>query len=94
MMIFTASRLSNGNGLFPVEIRVDDFSLTVVKPGLISAYQKTIKYDKISSIEIISPFIGFSKIIFSCYGLDSILVEGFERNDAEECKYLVEQKMR
>lgn len=94
MEIFIASRLSNGNGLFPTEIHLDSHSLRIIKPGLIAAREKTIKYDKISSIEIISPFIGFSKLIFSCYGLDNIIVEGFERADAEECRYIVEQRMR
>jgi hypothetical protein len=94
MQIFTASRLSNGNGLFPVEIRIDDYSLQVVKPGLVKANVKVFKYDKITSLEVISPFIGFSKIVISAYGLDKIIVEGFERADAEEAVRIIETKMR
>lgn len=94
MKIFVANRLSNGNTIFPTEIYVDDFSLRVIKPGFIAANEKTIKFNKISSVEIVTPFLGFSKLIFTCYGLDTIIAEGFERADAEECRYLVEQKMR
>ena len=94
MDIFIASRLSNGNGLFPVELHLDDYSMRLVKPGLTRASEKTIKYKNITSIEVMSPFIGFSKIIFSMYGLDKLIVEGFERTDAEEIRTLVEIKMR
>lgn len=94
MQIFTASRLSNGNFLFPCELRIDDYSLQIVRPGLIKANVNIFKYDKISSIKSESPLIGFSKIIISSYGLDKIVVEGFERRDAEEAIRLIEQKMR
>lgn len=94
MDIFITSRLSNGNGLFPIEIHLGDFSLRILKPGLVSAREKTLKYEKITSIEVISPFIGFSKIIFSAYGLDNLIVEGFERTEAEEIRRIVEIKMR
>jgi hypothetical protein len=94
MQIFTASRLSNGNGLFPVELRIDDYSLQVVKPGLIKANVKVFKYNKITSLEVISPFIGFSKIVISAYNFDKIIVEGFERAEAEEAVRIIETKMR
>ena len=94
MSIFITSRLSNGNGLFPAELHLDDYTMRLVKPGLIRASEKTFKYKKITSIEVISPFIGFSKIIFSMYGLDKLIVEGFERSVAEEIRQIVEQKMR
>ena len=94
MDIFIANRLSNGNGLFPVEIHLGDFSMRILKPGLVGAKEKTLKYDKITSIEVISPFIGFSKLIFSAYGLDNLIVEGFERYDAEEIRRIVELRMR
>ena len=93
MKIFAASRLSNGNGLFPTEVSIDENSLQIVKPGLIKANVKIFRYDKLTSVEVSSPFIGFSKIIISAYNLDKIVVEGFERSEAEEIARLIEMKM-
>ena len=94
MEIFTASRFSNGNGLFPVEIRLNEYSVNIIKPGIFSLMEKDMPYKKITSTKIVSPLFGFTKIIFSCIGMDEIIVEGFERKYAEEIKRLVEIKRR
>lgn len=94
MKIFVANRLSNGNLLFPTEIYLEDDAITIVKPGLISARDKTIKYNKLTSIETHTPVLGFSKIILTAYGLDTIIAEGFERRDADEIKNIVRQNTK
>jgi hypothetical protein len=94
MTIFVASRYSNGNGLFPMEIHIDDYSVTIKKPGLIAANEKTMMYRNISSVELNTPIFGFTKIKLNTIGFDSMLVEGFERHDAEEVKRLIEIKLR
>lgn len=94
MTIFAASRFSNGNAIFPLEIHIDDYSITIKKPGLISASEKTMMYRNISSVELFTPVFGFTKVKFNTIGLDSMLVEGFERFEAEEIKRLIEIKLR
>ena len=94
MTIFTANRLSNGNGLFPVEIHIDDYSVTIKKPGLIAATEKTMNYRNISSVELNTPIFGFTKIKINTIGMDSMMIEGFERHNAEEIRRLIEQKIR
>jgi len=94
MNIFIASRLSNGNGLFPVEIHLNENNVTVKHPGLISGMEKSLPYSKITSVKIVSPVFGFSKIIITAYGLDTLLLEGFERRYAEEVKRLVDTKLK
>jgi hypothetical protein len=94
MTIFVASRFSNGNGLFPVEIHIDDYSVTIKKPGLIAAIEKTMMYRNISSVELHTPIFGFTKIKINTIGMDSMLIEGFERSHAEEVKRLIEIKIR
>ena len=94
MEVFTANRLSNGNFLFPTEIRIDDHNVTFVKPGLITAREKSIKYSKITSVDVISPLLGFSKVVVSAYGLDQVVAEGFERRDAEEIKNIILKNMK
>lgn len=87
MNIFLANRLSNGNLLFPSEVRIDEHYVTIVKPGLLTNREKSLEFKQITSVEVISPFFGFSKVIISAFGLDTILVEGFERRDAELIKH-------
>ncbi len=89
MEIFFANRLSNGNLLFPSEIRIDEHFVTIVKPGLISSREKSIEIKKITSVDIVSPLIGFSKIIISAYSLDTVVTEGFERIDIEIVRDLI-----
>ena len=89
MKLFTTNRLSNGNGLFPLEIIIDDVGVTIKKPGLIRAYEKTISYNTISSVELHTPILGFTKIKINTIGIDSVLAEGFERFDAEQIKSLI-----
>ena len=94
MDIFLANRLSDGNFLFPMEIRVEDDVVKIVKPGLISSREKSIKYNKLTSVEVYSPVIGFSKIIISAYNLDQLIINGFERRDAEEAVRLILKNMK
>ncbi len=92
MKQFTANRLAGGNRLFPAEIHIDDFGVTLKVPNLFSGKEQSLGYDKISSIKIDSPLVGFSKITFHTVGWawDSIVAEGFEKADAEEVKRLVQ----
>lgn len=89
MKLFTASRISNGNAIFPMEIIIEDVGVTIKKPGLIRAYEKTISYNTISSVELHTPILGFTKIKINTIGIDSVLAEGFERFDAEQIKSLI-----
>lgn len=90
MKQFTANRLAKGNALFPAEIHVDNFGVTLKVPGLFNGQQKSLTYDKISSVSIDTPLLGFSKITFDTIGYDYIHAEGFEKVDAEKIKELVQ----
>lgn len=90
MKKYVANRLSGGNRLFPAEITVDNFGVTVKVPGLFGGKEKTLGFDKISSVSIDSPLVGFSKITFDTLGLDQIVTEGFSKSDAEEIKQSVQ----
>ena len=52
MKQFTASRLAGGNRIFPAEIHIDNFGVNLKIPGLFSGQQKSLGFDKISSIEV------------------------------------------
>ena len=91
MREFTANRLSGGNKIFPAEIKIDNFGVTLKIPGVFSGNEKSLGFHQISSVKIDSPLIGFSKITFDTIGWDRIVAEGFEKSDADEIKHLVQQ---
>jgi hypothetical protein len=92
--IFKANKLSNGNLFNTTEVILDKNNITVKKPGLFTSSQKTIKLDTITSVEVHSSFLDFSRIVVSAYGLDNLSIEGFSRRDAEDIAfYLNSNKM-
>jgi uncharacterized membrane protein YdbT with pleckstrin-like domain len=93
MDIFVASRLTAGNKLFPARINIDDNGVTLKIPGLFSGNEKTVPYSRISSIDIVSPFIGFSTIIISTTGEGSIAAHGFTKNEVKMMKALILEKI-
>ena len=89
MKQFTANRLAGGNRIFPAEIKIDNFGVTLKIPGLFSGREKSLGFDKISSVSFHSPMIGFCKITFDTIGFDHIIAEGFEKKDAEDNSMLI-----
>ena len=84
MKSYTANRLSSGNKLFPAEIKIDNYGVTLRVPGLFSGKEKSLSFDKISSVRLDNPMIGFSTILFDTIGHDRIKAMGFEKSDAQE----------
>ncbi|HPF90299.1 MAG TPA: SH3 domain-containing protein [Flavobacteriales bacterium] len=91
MKEFQANRLSGGNRLFPAKVTIDEFGVTLKIPGVFSGEVKSLGFHLISSVKIDSPLIGFSKITFDTIGWDRIVAEGFEKEDANEIKSLVQR---
>jgi len=88
-MKYTASRLSEGNKLFPAEIITEDNGITIRIPGLFSGESTTIAYDSISAVEIDTPLIGYSTIRFYHSG-NKIEAHGFSKSDVKEIKSFIE----
>lgn len=93
MEMFIASRLTAGNKLFPSRISIEDHGVTFKIPGLFSGNEKTVPYTRISSVDIICPFIGFSTIVISTTGEGNIRAHGFMKNEVERMKELILQKI-
>ena len=94
MEIFTASRLTSGNRIFPSQIIIDDHYLTLKDPGLFSGKEKTIFYNKISMVDIDCPFVGFSTLIIDATGEGKISIHGFTRNEVTRMKGLILEKQK
>ncbi len=94
MKVYTASRLTAGNKIFPAKIILDDLAITLKIPSLFSGNEKTIPFSRISSVNIDCPFVGFSTIIIETTGEGSINAHGFTKSEVEEMKELILLKIR
>lgn len=89
-MKYVASRLSEGNKLFPAEIITENTGITIKIPGLFSGDTTTIAYESISAVEIDTPLIGYSTIRFYHSG-NKVEAHGFSKSDVKEIKAFIEQ---
>jgi hypothetical protein len=88
-MKFTASRLSEGNKLFPTEIYLEPTGITIKTPGLFSGESKHFDYNLIALVEIDTPLIGFSTIrIFT--GGSQFSANGFSKAEVNQMKKAIE----
>jgi hypothetical protein len=85
-MEITASRLSDGNKLFPARITLTVHGVTLKVPGFLGGSEQTIPFDRISSVDIETPFVGFSTIKIYSVGWDVIVASGFAKADVKAMK--------
>ena len=90
-MKFKASRLSEGNKVFPTEITLEENSVEVKVPGLFSGDSKFLNYQDITAIEVDTPMIGFCTLRLYLNG-NKIEVHGFSKADVKEIRRLIDEK--
>ena len=83
---YTASRLSEGNKIFPGVMIIDEQAVTFKLPGLFNGKETTIPMNRISSVDIETPLIGYSTIIIETTGEGRILAHGFTKTEVKEMK--------
>ena len=93
MKSYTASRMSEGNKVFPIKILIDEIGVTIHHPGLFSGQEKTIPFSRVSSVDVDSPLVGFSSIIIHTTGEGKIDAHGFTKNEVMEMKQLILEKI-
>lgn len=86
MKKYTASRISEGNRIFPCELLMDDMAVTLKVPGFMNGKETTIPLNRISSVDIETPFIGYSTIIIETTGESAIKAHGFTKAEVSEMK--------
>ena len=89
METFTASRLTEGNRVFPSKIILDEQGVTLKNPSLFSGREKTVPFNRISSVKIETPMIGFSTIIIETTGEGRIASHGFSKDDVKRMKEII-----
>ena len=91
---YTASRLTEGNKLFPAKIILEANGVTFKVPSFFSGEETTIPYSRISSVNVNSPFVGYSDIIIETTGEGKIQVHGFSKDEVTEMKQIILQKIK
>lgn len=86
---YTASRLTDGNKFFPIQILINDIGVTVKTPSLLSGKEQTIPFSRISSVKIDCPFVGYSTIVIETTGEGQIRANGFLKSEVVEMKELI-----
>jgi hypothetical protein len=88
MKTFEASRLTEGNKVFPTQVIITKNSVTINKPGLFSSDEKTIPMSHITHVDVHCPFMGFSSVTFGTEDTP-IKVFGFTKSEVKEMKEVV-----
>ena len=89
--IFTASRWTAGNFVFPTRIEITPERVLRVKPRMFGSTEESIAIAKVASVQI-SKRIIFSDIrIDSSGGSNPIVSHGHTKGDAEQIRELIER---
>ena len=89
--VFTASRLTRGNLLFPVRIEINQERVARVKPRLVGANEESIPISKVASVNIATGLIWSDIRIDSSGGSNPILSHGHRNSDARRIRELIER---
>lgn len=88
--VFTASRWTSGNFLFPVRIEVSPERVARIKPSFFGSDEESIAIPKVASVNIQTGLI-WSKIrIDSTGGSNPIESHGHRKDDARAIRDLIE----
>jgi len=89
-MKFKASRLSEGNKVFPTTIEVGEQGVTVKIPGLFSGQTRYLTFHQIGEVSIKTPLVGYSTISFYSAGTQ-VTAHGFTKEEVHQIKDAIEQ---
>ena len=87
--VFTASRLTAGNLIFPTRIEITPERVVRVKPRLIGRSEDSIPIAKIASVSVSTGLIFSSIRIESSGGATPIVSDGHYRGDAKKVRDLI-----
>lgn len=89
--IFTASRLTSGNLIFPVRIEITQDRVIRIKPKLFGSNEESIAISKVASVNIETGMIWSNIRIDSAGGSNPILSRGHSKSDARMIRELIEK---
>lgn len=89
--VFTASRLTRGNRLFPRRIHVTREHVACIKPRLIGSVEESISISQVASVNIQTGLIWSTIQIESSGGTDPIISHGHWKKDSQRIRSLIER---
>jgi hypothetical protein len=89
--VFRASRLSQGNHLFPTQVLITPTSVVQYTPRWIGRQEETIHMAHIASVKIATGMILSNVLIETSGGTDPIACHGHRKGDAAQMKNLIER---
>jgi len=89
--IFTASRWTSGNLIFPVRIEITPQRVSRIKTRLLGSDEESMAMSKVASISISTGLIWSQIRIESTGGTDPIVSHGHRKADARRIRDLIEQ---
>ncbi|MEN6617387.1 MAG: PH domain-containing protein [Syntrophorhabdus sp.] len=89
--VFTASRLTPGNRLFPVRIEVNQNRVTRIKRRLFGSNEESIAIQKVASVNIQTGLMWSDIRIDSAGGSDPFVCHGHRKDDARAIRDLIER---
>ena len=92
--IFTASRWTRGNRIFPTRVEVSPLQITCVHRGMVHRDEESIALNHIASVRLHSGLLFAELLIESSGGTDPIVCHGLWKRDATRIKELLEQSQR
>ncbi len=90
--VYKASRVAEGNRLFPAEIHIEETEIMLKIPGFFSGKSNHIVYQQIEGINIDTPMIGYSTITFIVGG-ERIVAHGFTKSEVKEIKQICSERI-
>ena len=89
---YTASRISEGNRLFPAEIHIEETEIMLKFPGFFSGKSRHIMYQQVEGVHVDTPMIGYSTITFVVGG-ERFVGHGFTKAEVNEIKQICSEKI-
>jgi len=89
--VFRASRLGQGNRIFPAQVMISPSSITLYKPQWIGKLEESIHMAHVASIKIDTNLMFSDVFIETSGGQDPIVCHGHTKGDAVEMKRLIER---
>jgi hypothetical protein len=88
--VFTASRLSRGNHLFPTQVLVTPTSVVHYTPHWIGRHEQSIHMAHVASVRIDTHLFFSDVLIETTGGANAIHCRGHRKRDAIQIKQLIE----
>lgn len=96
MKTYTASRLSETNRLFPIQVRIDVNGVSTTKMvGIgLSKETHTVSFGNIACVRVRTPLVGFSTLEIETKGGKVVRAHGFTEADMKEMHSIINRNVR